>query len=74
MSHETIHRSLFLQARRVLKQELIDHLRCKRRMRHWPLSRTATDSHGQIADAVSIRKGPREWRTTPSLVIGKAIS
>jgi IS30 family transposase len=31
-SHETIYRSLFIQARGVLKQELIQHLRTKRRI------------------------------------------
>jgi len=33
VSHETIYRSLFIQARGVLKQELMEHLRSKRRMR-----------------------------------------
>src|SRR5690242_17341042 len=33
VSHETIYRSLFIQARGVLKRELMDHLRSKRRMR-----------------------------------------
>ena len=33
VSHETIYRSLFIQARGVLKQELMEHLRIKRRMR-----------------------------------------
>ena len=33
VSHETIYRSLFIQARGVLKKELLDHLRSKRRMR-----------------------------------------
>jgi hypothetical protein len=33
VSHETIYRSLFIQARGVLKKELMDHLRSKRRMR-----------------------------------------
>jgi IS30 family transposase len=31
--HETIYRSLFIQARGVLKKELMDHLRSKRRVR-----------------------------------------
>jgi len=35
-SHETIYRSLFIQARGVLKKELMDHLRSKRR--HAPLA------------------------------------
>ena len=33
VSHETIYRSLFLQTRGVLKKELLDQLRSKRRMR-----------------------------------------
>ena len=33
VSHETIYRSLFIQARGVLKKELLEHLRSKRRMR-----------------------------------------
>jgi IS30 family transposase len=43
VSHETIYRSLFIQARGVLKKELMDHLRSKRRMRR---SRHASE-HGQ---------------------------
>jgi len=39
--HETIYRSLFIQARGVLKKELLDQLRSKRRMRR---SRHASDS------------------------------
>ena len=33
VSHETIYRSLFIQARGALKKELLEHLRSKRRMR-----------------------------------------
>src|SRR6202035_841601 len=33
VSHETIYRSLFIQARGALKQELVRHLRSKRRIR-----------------------------------------
>jgi IS30 family transposase len=40
VSHETIYRSLFIQARGVLKKELMDHLRTKRRMRRSQHSRT----------------------------------
>jgi IS30 family transposase len=39
VSHETVYRSLFLQARGVVKKELLDHRRSKRRMRR---SRQAT--------------------------------
>ena len=56
VSHETIYRSLFIQARGVLKKELMDHLRTKRRMRRSQHSRIFKDSRGQIADAISIRE------------------
>src|SRR6266540_3451459 len=61
VSAETIYRSLFIQARGVLKQELQAHLRSRRTMRR---AKKAT-SHGQpgrgdIADAVSIRERPAE--------------
>jgi len=60
VSHESIYRSLFIQARGVLKKELMDHLRSKRRMRR---SRHASEhghSRGQIIDAISIRERPAE--------------
>ena len=60
VSHETIYRSLFIQARGVLKKELMDHLRTKRRMRRSQHSRIFKDSRSQIADAISIRERPAE--------------
>ena len=60
VSHETIYRSLFIQARGVLKKELMDHLRSKRRMRGSQHSHVFRDSRGQIADAISIRERPAE--------------
>src|SRR3984893_14189686 len=60
VSHETIYRSLFIQARGVLKKELMDHLRSKRRMRRSQHSRIFKDSRGQIPDAISIRERPAE--------------
>ena len=60
VSHETIYRSLFIQARGVLKKELMDHLRSKRRMRRSQHSRIFRDSRGQIVDAISIRERPAE--------------
>jgi len=57
VSHETIYRSLFIQARGVLKKELMDHLRSKRRMRH---ASEHGHSRGQIVDAISIRERPAE--------------
>ena len=59
-SHETIYRSLFIQARGVLKKELMDHLRTRRRMRRSRHSGIFKDSRGQIADAISIRERPAE--------------
>ena len=60
VSHETIYRSLFIQARGVLKRELQQHLRSQRTLRR---ARTATRTgqhRGQIVDAVSIRARPAE--------------
>jgi IS30 family transposase len=60
MSHETIYRSLFIQARGVLKKELIQHLRSKRTIRRSRHARAAGHSQGQIVDAISIRGRPAE--------------
>ncbi len=60
VSHETIYRSLFIQARGVLKRELMDHLRSKRRMRRSRHATVSGQSRGQIVDAISIRERPPE--------------
>jgi len=60
VSHETIYRSLFLQARGVLKKDLIAHLRTKRRIRRSRHSRDSGHRSGQIVDAISIRERPAE--------------
>jgi len=60
VSHETIYRSLFIQARGVLKKELMDYLRSKRHMRRSQHSHIFKDSRGRIADAISIRGRPAE--------------
>jgi IS30 family transposase len=60
VSHETIYRSLFIQARGVLKKELIQHLRTKRRIRRSRHSRDRGHHCGQIVDALSIRERPAE--------------
>ena len=59
LSHETIYRSLFLQARGVLKKELMAHLRTRRQLRQ-AKGGTAKAGLGQIVDAVSIRERPAE--------------
>jgi IS30 family transposase len=60
VSHETIYRSLFIQARGVLKKELMGRLRSKRRMRRSRHARVSGQSRGQIVDAISIRERPAE--------------
>src|SRR6202165_3077044 len=55
VSHETIYRSLYVQARGVLKKELMQHLRSRRPIRR---SRHATQKGRQIANAISIRERP----------------
>ena len=56
VSQETIYRSLFIQARGVLKKELMDHLRSKRRMRRSRHATVSGQSRWQIVDAISIRE------------------
>ena len=60
VSHETIYRSLFIQARGALKKELIGHLRTKRRIRRSRHARDRGHHCGQIIDAISIRERPAE--------------
>jgi IS30 family transposase len=60
VSHETIYRSLFIQARGVLKKELLAHLRSRRIMRRGKPSSTQGQPRGQIVDAISIRERPAE--------------
>ncbi len=60
VSHETIYRTLFVQARGVLKKELLAHLRSGRMMRKGRHASTAGQRRGQIKDAVSIRERPPE--------------
>jgi IS30 family transposase len=58
VSHETIYRSLFIQARGALKKELLQHLRRTRVMRRSRHHTQKTDDHGRITDTVSIRERP----------------
>jgi IS30 family transposase len=60
VSHETIYRTLFVQARGALKKELLAHLRSGRTMRRARCASTSGQQRGQIKDAVSIRKRPAE--------------
>ena len=58
VSHETIYRSLFIQARGALKKELLQHLRRTRGMRRSRHHTQKTADHGRIKDTVSIRERP----------------
>ncbi len=58
VSHETIYRSLFVQARGVLKKELLQYLRSKRTMRRPKQSSLKHAGLGQIKDAISISERP----------------
>jgi len=73
VSHETIYRSLYVQARGVLKKELLRHLRSKRTMRR---PKRTGDKRGQIADLVSISQRPAtvEDRAVPGHWEGDLLS
>ena len=61
VSHETIYRSLFIQARGVLKKELVKHLRSRRGMRRSRhRSSEEAEARTSITDLVSIRARPKE--------------
>ena len=58
VSHETIYRSLFIQARGALKEELLGYLRRTRGMRRSRHHTQKTADHGRITGTVSIRERP----------------
>jgi IS30 family transposase len=58
VSHETIYRSLYIQARGALKKELLQHLRRTRAMRRSRHYTQKTETHGRITDTVSISERP----------------
>ncbi len=60
VSAETIYKSLFIQARGVLKKELQAHLRSRRSLRRSRRASSHGQGRGDIADAVSIRERPAE--------------
>jgi IS30 family transposase len=76
VSHETIYRSLFVQARGVLKKELLCHLRSKRTIRRSKQAGLNGDGRGQIKDPVSIRQRPAavEDRAVPGHWEGDLLS
>jgi IS30 family transposase len=76
ISHETIYRSLFIQARGVLKKELQAHLRTRRKFRRAKAASTKGQVRGHIIDAVSISERPAvvEDRAVPGHWEGDLIS
>jgi IS30 family transposase len=76
VSHETIYRSLFVQARGVLKKELLYHLRSKRTIRRSKQAGLISDGRGQIKDIVSTRQRPAavEDRAVPGQWEGDLLS
>jgi IS30 family transposase len=76
VSHETIYRSLFVQARGALKKELLSHLRSKRTIRRSKQAGLNGDRRGQITDLISISKRPAavEDRAVPGHWEGDLLS
>jgi len=76
VSHETIYRSLFVQARGVLKKELLQHLRSQRTMRRSIHATGQGDARGQIKDMIPIRARPAsvEDRAVPGHWEGDLLS
>jgi IS30 family transposase len=60
VSHETIYRSLFIQARGVLKKQLTAHLRRGRTLRRGRHYANTGPGRGEIRDMVSIRERPAQ--------------
>jgi IS30 family transposase len=60
ISPETIYKSLFIQARGVLKKDLLASLRSRRLTRRPHAAAGQTDGRGQIVGAVSIRERPAD--------------
>jgi len=76
VSHETIYRSLFIQARGALKKELVAHLRRTRVMRRSRHHTQKTTDHGRITNTISISERPAtvEDRAVPGHWEGDLIS
>jgi IS30 family transposase len=81
VSHETIYRSLFVQARGVLKKQLTQHLRSGRKLRHSRHASRQGEGRGQIVEGIPISERPAEVadRAVPGhwegdLISGKANS
>ena len=60
VSHETLYKTLYVQARGALKKELIQYLRRKRQLRGSRHTQKDKDRRGSIPDAISISERPAE--------------
>ncbi len=76
VSHETIYRSLYVQARGVLKKELLAHLRSRRTIRRSKQAGRRGEGRGQITEIVSISQRPAsvEDRAVPGHWEGDLLS
>jgi IS30 family transposase len=72
VSHETIYRSLFVQARGVLKKALIEHLRTHRPIRRSRHATAKADTRGQIPDMGRSASGRPRSMIVPCQDTGKA--
>jgi IS30 family transposase len=73
VSHETIYKSLFIQARGALKKQLTAHLRRGRTLRRSRQYANTAAERGAIRDELSIRERPAQPRIVPFQGIGKGI-
>lgn len=76
VSHETIYRSLFIQARGILKKELQSYLRTQRAIRRAKQHSIKSEGLGKITNAISIRERPAsvEDRAVPGHWEGDLVS
>ena len=74
VSHETIYRSLFIQARGALKKELLQHLRRTRGMRRLGTTRRRPISTARSLTPCRSASGQRPLRIGPYLVTGKGLA
>jgi IS30 family transposase len=58
VSYERINRSLLVQARGVLKKELVQHFKSKRTIRRSKHATQKGSNHGHIKNIISIRERP----------------
>ncbi len=72
VSHETIYRSLFIQARGVLKKELLAHRRAPRAIRRSRHASLKNKGLGKIREAVSVRERPASVEDRAIPATGKA--